>query len=71
MSNQEQKFLINSIAAETIPMIVSDFNCSDEQAMDKLYCSKTYASLLNIATGLYFQSSAYFYELLKQELEGM
>ncbi|MCQ2122870.1 MAG: hypothetical protein MJZ25_01665 [Fibrobacter sp.] len=69
MSNQEQKFLINSIAAETIPMIVSDFGCPQEKAMDLLYNSKSYAALLNAATGLYFQSTAYFYEILRNELE--
>lgn len=69
MSNQEQKFLINSIAAETVPMIVSDFGYSQEKAMDLLYNSKSYAALLNTATGLYFQSTAYFYEILKKELE--
>lgn len=68
MSSQEQKFLINSIASEVIPMIVSALGCSQEKALDLLYNSKSYAALLNVATGLYFQSSSYFFEILKQEM---
>jgi hypothetical protein len=38
------------------------------KAMDIIYHSKTCLSLINEATGLYRESSAYVYELLRQEL---
>jgi hypothetical protein len=37
--------------------------------MDIVYNSKTYAALNNLNTGLYFQSPAYVYDVLAEELE--
>jgi len=36
--------------------------------MDSVYTSKTYGSLINVNTGLYFQSSQYVFEDLQKEL---
>lgn len=37
-------------------------------AMDIVYKSQTYAALNNLETGLYYQSPAYLYDTLSQEL---
>lgn len=41
---------------------------SKEEAMDIVYNSKTYELLCDLETHLYYESSAYVYELLKEEL---
>lgn len=39
------------------------------EAMSAVYNSQTYEKILDLSTGLYYQSAAYNYELLKHELQ--
>lgn len=39
------------------------------EAMDIVYNSKTYSALNNLDTGLYFQSPAYVYDVLEEEIK--
>ena len=40
------------------------------EAMDIVYNSKTYTTLNNLDSGLYFQSPAYVYDVLEEEIDG-
>ncbi|MDR0894525.1 MAG: hypothetical protein LBN06_04405 [Prevotellaceae bacterium] len=68
MTNDEQ-FLIDNITTELIVLVMQDFRCDMETAMDKVYSSVTYDKLTDMRTGLYFQSPLYVYDFLREELE--
>ena len=67
MTNDEQ-FLIDSITTELITLVMEDYHCDMGTAMDKVYDSETYAKLIDVRTGLYYQSPLYVYDFLKTEL---
>ena len=47
---------------------MEDFNYSITEAMDAVYNSQLYEKILDLETGLYYQSAGYNYELLRNEL---
>lgn len=49
-------------------LLMEEYNYSIQEALNVLINSKTYEKLLNIKTGLYFQSPVYVYDFLKTEL---
>ena len=61
------QFMKECIAAELIKMIMSDRQCTIEEAMNILYCSRTFARLDKESTKLYTQSPVYLYDLLLNE----
>lgn len=67
MTNDEQ-FLIDSITTELIVLVMEDYHCDMETALDKVYNSATYSRLADTRTGLYYQSPLYIYDFLKEEL---
>lgn len=69
MGKDDFTYLVNCITSELIPLIMQDFGCARDVALDKLYHTSTYSKLLNPRTGLYYQSTLYVYELLLEELE--
>lgn len=62
------KVLIEGITQDLIVFIVEDNGIPIEEAMKKVYNSTTFEKLSDCDTGLYRESSAYVYELLKDEL---
>lgn len=68
MTNDDQ-FLIESITTELIVLVMQDYHLDMETAMDWVYNSETYAKLLDLRTGLYYQSPLYVYDFLKEELQ--
>lgn len=48
---------------------MEDFKYSLEEALDCVYNSELFERLQNLETGLYYESSGYNYELLKDELK--
>jgi hypothetical protein len=48
--------------------LVEDRGMTVEDALDAVYNSTVYEQLLDRSTGLYRESPAYIYELLKKEL---
>jgi hypothetical protein len=60
--------LIEGVTQDLIAYLVEDREVDIEEAMDMVYNSTTYEKLTNSDTGLYRESSAYVYELLKDEL---
>jgi len=63
-----QKALIEGVTQDIAAYLVEDKNVSIEQAMDILYKSTVFEKLSDVETGLYRESSAYVYSLLKDEL---
>lgn len=60
--------LIEGITQDLIIFVVEDNDIPIEEAMKKVYGSAIFDKLSDHETGLYRESSAYVYELLKDEL---
>lgn len=67
MSGKET-FMIETLTREIIIRLMAEKSLSMREAMDIVYKSRTYAALNNLGSGLYFQSPAYLYDTLSQEL---
>lgn len=62
------KALIEGITQELILFNVEDNSIPIAEAMEKVYSSAIFEKLSDYRTGLYRESSAYVYELFKDEL---
>ncbi len=62
-------FLVECTTQDMIIYLLEDNNMSMEEAMDVVYNSKTHDELCDLKTHLYYESSAYVYEMLKEELQ--
>jgi hypothetical protein len=62
--------LIEYIIRDIISFIIVDKDEKLEAAMYSFYNSQTFEKLNDIETGLYLDSSAYVYEIFKEELDG-
>ena len=67
MTNDEQ-FLIESLTTELITLVMEEIGVDLQTAMDVVYCSDTYKKLLDVKTGLYFQSPYYVFDFLNSEI---
>jgi hypothetical protein len=65
---KEVKFLLDNLTKNLVLMVMEDFNYSITEAMDVVYNSQLYEKVLDLETGLYYQSAGYNYELLRNEL---
>jgi len=65
----KQKQLIEYIVQDVIAFIIEDENIELEDAMNQFYNSTVFEKLQDIETGLYLESSAYVYDMLKNEME--
>jgi len=63
------KALIEGVTQDLVAYIVEDEHVSVEAAMDKVYNSTLFDKLSDSETGLYRESSAYCYSLLRDELD--
>ena len=61
--------MINARIKDMATWLMEDFGYSLEDALDCVYNSELFESLQDLDTGLYYQSSAYNYELLKDEMK--
>jgi len=57
------------IIKEIIPLIISEYNLSENEAIQKFYCSKLYSFLENPKTGVWRYSPKLLFNLYKEELE--
>ena len=64
---KEQKFLIELMIDDIAKYLIEDMNISILEALDIVYNSQIYDKLMDLETGLYYQSPAYCYEYLKHE----
>ncbi len=61
-------YLVTRTTQELLKIIVEDKNITIQEAMDILYSSKTFELLCDLETHLYYESPAYVYEMLKEEI---
>ena len=61
--------LLNARIKDMAMWLMEDFKFSLEEALDCVYNSELFEKLQDIETGLYYQSSGYNYELLKEEMK--
>ncbi len=67
--NSKETFMVETLTRELIARLMEERSLSMREAMDIVYNSKTYAALNNLNTGLYFQSPAYVYDVLAEEIK--
>ncbi len=67
--SDETQFLIDCIVEKMTIYLMRDDDISMLDAMNIIYHSQVYEKILNLETGLYYQSAAYNYQLLRHELE--
>ena len=65
----ETKFLISVLIEKLTIKAMENYNLSEAEALDLIYNSQLYEKILDLETGLYYQSANYNYELLKSEIE--
>jgi hypothetical protein len=63
------KALTEGVTQDLIAFLVEDKGIVVEDAIRLVYTSATFEKLTDSDTGLYRESSAYIYELLKDEME--
>lgn len=61
--------LLNARIKDMAMWLMEDFKYSLEEALDCVCNSELFEKLQDIETGLYYQSSGYNYELLKEEMK--
>nr|WP_288182331.1 hypothetical protein [uncultured Prevotella sp.] len=61
--------MINARIKDMVMWLMEDFKYSLEEALDCVYNSELFERLQDLETGLYYESSGYNYELLKDELK--
>ena len=66
----EETFMVETLTRELITRLMEERSLTMREAMDIVYNSKTYTVLNNLDTGLYFQSPAYVYDVLEEEIGG-
>jgi predicted transcriptional regulator len=64
----EKKQLIEYIVQDIVEMITQDQGVEFDEAMDRFYESEVFDKLQDVETGLYRESTAYIYDLYKDEL---
>jgi hypothetical protein len=69
MKNLTQQYLIEGITGDIIYYLMEENDMSLKDAMGKVFYSVLYEKLNDPETGLYQESSAYNYDLLKDELK--
>lgn len=65
----DSDYLIENIAKDIVLLLMEDFNMDMKTALHTLCTSDTYTKLQDTKTGLYFQSTRYVYDFLKNEIK--
>ena len=61
-------YLVTRTTQELVKILVEEKKITKEEAMDIVYNSNTYELLCDLQTHLYYESPAYVYEMLKEEI---
>ncbi|MGL4518982.1 MAG: hypothetical protein ACRCUJ_04520 [Phocaeicola sp.] len=67
--NKKVEYLIEGITKEIIAYLIEDNNMDLASAISLFHNSETFEKLSDESTGLYIESSAYVYEILKSEIK--
>lgn len=66
--SEQTKFLIDSLVEQLALWAMRDYRLSMVEALQLVFNSQLYDKVVDLDTGLYYQSAAYNYGLLKHEL---
>lgn len=66
--NNEIKFLIDTLTKNLVLRVMKDFGLTVKESLDAVYNSQLYDKILDLETGLYYQSAGYNYQMLRKEL---
>ena len=69
MVKEGLNYLVTRTTQELVKIVSEENNIPVEEAMDIVYNSQTFGLLCDLETHLYYESPAYVYEILKEELE--
>ena len=69
MNDKKIRYLTEGITKVIVSYLMEDEGLSMTEAIALFYNSETFIRLSDSATGLYVESSAYVYEMLKMELK--
>ncbi|VDR35517.1 Uncharacterised protein [Alistipes sp. cv1] len=69
MNDKKIRYLTEGITKDIVFYLMEDEGLSMTEAIALFYNSETFIKLSDSATGLYVESSAYVYEMLKMELK--
>lgn len=69
MNDKKIRYLTEGITKDIVFYLMEDEGLSMTEAIALFYNSETFIRLSDSATGLYVESSAYVYEMLKMELK--
>ena len=64
----EMDYLVDDLTQDVAKLLMQDRQCDIAEALNIVYNSRTYSALENPATGLFYQSAVYLYDLLLEEL---
>ena len=67
--SEQTKFLIDSLMEKLALWAMRDYRLSMVEALQLVFNSQLYEKVLDLETGLYYQSAAYNYGLLKHEID--
>lgn len=67
MKNETQ-FLIDALIERLALLIMEEYKLSLIDALSLIYHSQLYEKIMDLETGLYYQSALYNYNLLRREL---
>ena len=65
----QKNFLINNSIDQITVFLMEDYHLELPKALELIYNSQFYEKIVNLDTGLYYQSAAYNYGLLKHEID--
>lgn len=68
VTEKEFRYMKEFIIRDMGFYLMDEYGMSVEKALDAIYGSKTYEMLCNPDSGLYYQSSQYVYQFLKEEI---
>ncbi len=63
-----EAFMIEELVKDLILKLMEDNKMSMTEALDAVYNSDTYEKIQDLDTGLFSQSTAYVYSILKREI---
>ena len=66
MTDDEQ-FMIECFTTELTEYVMRDYHFGMKEALDMVYNSETYSKLLDMNSGLYYQSPLLVYDVFKEE----
>ena len=68
LTDSQIKIMQEDMLADLAQMLMVQWNCPMEEALETLYNSDTFARLQDARTGLYYQSPGYVYSFLENEM---